>query len=396
MAKKKENSKTKDNIYFNEDAKNGKPYWFQVMVNGKRVTRRGFRTRTEAKKARDELTVDLNRGSYIDPAKITFGEYFLDWINNRSNIEDTTRELYLSFHERHVKERLGTIELSKLSAMDILKFLKYLKTDANSRTGKGLGDETVRRMYATINTALNDAATLDIIDINPVTKLPKNERPRVEKKERQIWSNDSVKLVLSSSKGQTRFWIAYFLAIMTGMRQGEILGLKWSDIDFEKRTISIRRSLQKNTTTLKKVKTRKSNRVISISPLTAAFLLEHRDIIDVEKRKLGRDYQDNDLVVCSRLGTPARANKVLDMWYSICDKYKPEHEPKITYHDLRHQSASIMLNEREDIRVVSERLGHSTVTTTLNTYSHLLPTGQEKAVLSLDRTIGFGFADNEE
>jgi integrase len=126
-----------------------------------------------------------------------------------------------------------------------------------------------------------------------------------------------------------------------------------------------------------------------MSPLTVAFLLEHRDIIDVEKRILGKQYQNNDLVVCSRLGTPARANKVLEMWYTICDKYKPEHEPKITYHDLRHQSASIMLNEREDIRVVSERLGHSTVTTTLNTYSHLLPTGQEQAVLSLDRTIGF-------
>ncbi|TCN00909.1 site-specific recombinase XerD [Paenibacillus sp. BK033] len=395
MAKMKEGSKTKDGIYVNEDAKNGKPYWFQVMVNGKRVTRRGFRTRTEAKKARDEVMVDMNRGSYIDPAKMTFGEYFLEWLSGRSNIEESTQELYMSYYNTHIKERIGTMELSKLGPLDIQKFLKYLRTEGSIRGG-GLSDETVKRIFVTIQASLNDAVTLEILDKNPTTKIPKNERPRVEKKERQIWSNDSVKHVLSNSKGSTRYWIAYFLAVMTGMRQGEILGLKWSDIDFDKRTITIRRSLRKNTGEMKKVKTQKSNRVISISPLTAAFLLEHRDIIGVEKRNLGKQYEENDLVVCTRRGTPAHATKVLDTWYTLCNKFKPAHEPWITFHDLRHQSASIMLNEREDIRVVSERLGHSTVTTTLNTYSHLLPTGQEQAVLSLDRTIGFGYEEEDE
>lgn len=382
MAKKKEDSKTKDNIYYNEKAKNGKPYWFQLMVNGKRITRRGFRTTTEAKKARAELLADMNRGEYIDPARVTFGEYFEEWLSSRDNIEDTTKNLYESFFSKHINEKLGHIPLSKLSPLDIKKFISQLRT-------KGLGDETVKRIFNTVSASLNAAETLEIIGRNPASKIPKEDRPKVEKKERQIWSNESVKQVLSNSKGSTRYWIAFFVAVMTGMRQGEIFGLKWSDIDFDRNTIHIRRSLRKDTAELKKVKTESSVRVISISPLTAAFLQEHRYIIEAEKKQHGRYYEDNDLVVCSKKGTPARASKVLEIWYTLCDKFKPEHEPRITFHDLRHQSASIMLNEREDIRVVSKRLGHSTVTTTLNTYSHLLPTGQEAAVLSLDRTIGF-------
>lgn len=375
--------KSKDKINYNESAKNGKPWWFQIMVNGKRVTRRGFRTFTEAKKERESLSADLNRGYYIDPAKVTYGGYFIDWLEGRDNIEETTRDLYQSYFDKHINDKIGDIPLSKLSALDIKKFITHLRS-------KGLGDESVKRIYATVDASLNSAEALEIITKNPTSRIPKQEKPKVEKKEREIWSNESVKLVLSSSKGSTRYWIAFFLAVMTGMRQGEVLALKWSDIDFERSVIKVRRSLRKDTATFKNVKNESSVRVLSISPLTVAFLLEHQSIIEIEKKNMGARYSDNDLVVCSKLGTPARASKVLDIWYTLCAKYKPKHEPSITFHDLRHQSASIMLNEREDIRVVSKRLGHSTVSQTLNTYSHLLPTGQESAVLSLDRTIGFG------
>ncbi|GKU80192.1 tyrosine-type recombinase/integrase [Paenibacillus sp. L3-i20] len=388
MAKKKDDSRTKEKIFFNEEVKNGKPWWFQVMVNGKRKTRRGFKTRTEAKKAREALSTDMNRGVHFDPAKGTYGEYFVEWLSAHK-VEETTTKLYQSFYDCHIKDKeLGNILLSKLSAFDIKKFISHLKKDGK-REGEGLADASVKRMYATVDASLNDAEALGLIIKNPTSNLKKSEKPKVEKKEREIWSNDSVKYVLSNSKGSTRYWIAFFLAVMTGMRQGEILGLKWKDIDFDKNIIKIRRSLRKDTAKEKSTKNVSSYRIISISPLTAAFLREHQDIIGIERKNLGSNYQDNDYVVCSRLGTPARASKVLATWYTLCDKFKPEHEPNITFHDLRHQSASIMLNEREDIRVVSQLLGHSTVATTLNTYSHLLPTGQETAVLSLDRTVGF-------
>lgn len=394
MARKKEDSKSKEGIQYNENVKNGKPWWFQVMVNGKRVTRRGFRTFTEAKNARAALLTELNQGEYIDPAKVTYGQYFAEWLAGRDNIQDTTRDLYQSFYDRHIGEYLGDMKLSKIAALDIKRFVSYL------RKQKKLGDASVKRIFATVNASLNHAETMEIIPKNPANNIPKDDRPKEVHKERQIWSNDSVKHVLSNGKGETRYWIAFFLAVMTGMRQGEILGLKWADIDFERSILRVRRSLRKDKVQFKGVKNASSERIVALSPLTLAFLQEHRNIIEDERKRLegkGGKYEDNDLVVCSSLGTPARASKVLHAWYTLCDKYKPAHEPRITYHDLRHQSASMLLNEREDIRVVSKRLGHSNITTTLKVYSHLLPNAQEGAAATLDRVVGLiGYPEEEK
>jgi integrase len=186
---------------------------------------------------------------------------------------------------------------------------------------------------------------------------------------------------------------------MTGMRQGEILGLRWSDIDFEKSVLHVRRSMKKDKEVTSKLKTAGSKRTIALSPLTIDVLLEHRQFLEDEREEriaAGKDYFDTEHVVCNSQGKPTRASKILDAWYRLCNKYKPEHEPDITFHDLRHQSASIMLNEREDVRVVSKRLGHSTIHTTMKVYSHLLPNAQESAALSLDKAVGFNNDDKDQ
>jgi integrase len=374
----------KDKIYKNEAAKNGKPYWFQVMVNGKRRTRRGFRTKGEASKARAELETQLHKGEYVDPSRVSYGQYFQEWLEGRDNIEETTRELYRSFFNNHINPVLGETALSKLTALDIKRLIKSLRQ-------KKLSDGMVQRVYATVNASLNSAVAMDILAKNAAAKIPKEDKPRVEQKERQIWGNDSIRHLLEKGKNDTRYWIAVFVAVMTAMRQGEILALRWSDIDFDKAVLYVRRSLRKDKVDFKKVKTASSRRTISLSPLTLAVLKEQQRIVQAEKASHGDKYEDYDLVVCSGKGTPARAAKVLEAWYRLCKKHKPIHEPDITFHDLRHQSASIMLNEREDIRVVSKRLGHSTVMTTLNVYSHLLPTAQQEAAMSLDKSVGFHY-----
>lgn len=391
MMKDNNSKKSKDGINYNENVKNGKPFWFQIMVNGKRVTRRGFRTFGEAKIARANVVSELSRDEYIAPTKTSFGEFFIEWVDGRQNVEDSTIRKYHSFYEAHIKDLIGDRTLSKLTPQDIKQFITNLRK-------KGLSDGSVKRIFSTVNASLNYAESMDIIKKNPANKIPKHERPVEEHKEREIWNNDSIKYVLYHSKGTTRFWMAFFLAVMTGMRQGEILGLKWSDIDFERSILRVRRSLESDKANFKKVKTKKSERLISLSPLTIAALLEHRDIIDQEKiayEAKGFKYQDHNLVVCSSKGTPTRASKVLGAWYTACTKFKPDHEPWITFHDLRHQSASMMLNEKEDIRVVSERLGHSTVTTTLRVYSHLLPDSQKSAALSIDRVLGHNLHDDK-
>ncbi|NHN30170.1 tyrosine-type recombinase/integrase [Paenibacillus agricola] len=376
----------KDKINTNENVKNGKPYWFQVMVDGKRVTRRGFRTRGEAKKARAELETQLFKGDYIDPSKVAYGKYFTEWLEARDNIADSTREMYQSYWKTHIDPFIGKIPLSKLSPLDIQKFIKSLRE-------KNLSDEMVKRIYSTVNASLNSAVSMDMISKNAASKIPKQDKPKVEKHEREIWNNESIRILLEKSKGETRYWVAIFLAVMTGMRQGEILGLQWSDIDFDRSIINIRRSLKKDKSGYSPLKTASSRRTISISPMTVKILKELKERVELEKDFLGDGYKDNNLVVCTSLGTPAKASKVLHAWNRLCEKYKPEGEPDITFHDLRHQSASIMLNDGTDIRVVSKRLGHSTVTTTLDVYSHLLPTAQENAALIMDKSVGFDYEE---
>jgi integrase len=360
----------------NEEAKKN-PYWFQIMVNGKRVTKRGFKSKTEAKLAMAEVVNELNKGDYVDPTKMTFGDYFKDWIANRTNLATTTRITYESYYKVHIEDKsIGKIPLPKLSALNVQNFIKELRE-------KPLSDGMVKGIFKTINASLNAAEKMGIVNKNVADKI---EKPTVKKQERSIWSNDSIKHMLTLSKGESRYWIAVFLAIMTGMRQGEILGLKWSDVDIEKKLIYVRRGLRKDSTEFTDLKTEKSRRIISISPRTVEVLQQHKEMIELEKLSK-KKYTDHDLVVCTSKGTPSSSSRIIATWKRVQDKYKPESEPRITFHDLRHQSASIMLNDGTDIRIVSQRLGHSNVSTTLNVYSHLLPNAQEEAAQSLDNLI---------
>lgn len=381
MAKKTKET-TKDYIYEDENAKKN-PFWFQVMINGKRVTRRGFRTRGEAKKARAAMTTDLSKGEYVEPAKMLYGAYFTQWLNGRANIEHSTRKMYESYFRTHIDPILGQIPLSKISATNLEELIASIRE-------KELGDEMVKRIFATVNASLNAAEKKDIISKNVADKI---EKPTVKRKERAVWDIETVRDFFQSTKDESRYWIAAYIAVMTGLRQGEILALRWSDIDMEKGVIKVRRNLVKNMTIFTGLKTEKSRRTIAISQQIISILHEQKQKNEMEKQNPKVNYEDNDLVVCSSKGTPATATKVIHAWKTMQARYKPAHAPTITFHDLRHTHASIMLKQGVHPKVISERLGHSTITITLDTYSHLLPNMQEEAAESLEATIGMQFSN---
>lgn len=367
------NEGTKDGIYENTEAKKN-PFWFQVMVNGKRVTRRGFRTRGDAKKARAALIAELSKGEYVEPAKMSFGSYFLTWLDSRRNIARSTRDMYGSYFRTHINPVIGDVPLHKLTPLHIDQLV-------NACRDKGLADETVKRVFSTVNAALNAAERKDIIAKNVANKI---EKPTVKRAERPIWTTESVAKFFRDSKGSSRYWIVAFIAVMTGMRQGEILGLRWSDVDLERGVIQVRRNLLKNKGVFDNLKTEKSRRVIAISEQVIKALNEHKEFLEAEKVLAGEEYIENDLVIPSTKGTPATATKVIKSWNAMQKKYKPESEPTITFHDLRHTHASILLRQGVHPKVVSERLGHSTITITLDTYSHLMPNLQAEAVQKID------------
>ena len=185
--------------------------------------------------------------------------------------------------------------------------------------------------------------------------------------------------------GKSRYSIIFLLAVYTGMRQGELLGLRWSDIDFDKSTIHIQQTLSHDGKELRPyTKTKSSIRSVAISSETIAVLKKHRHLIKQEKVFLGTDYKDNDLVICTSLGTPVIPRHINKVWDHLLKQVKVN---RITFHNLRHTHASLLLKQGIHPKIVSERLGHSSLQMTLDTYTHLLPNMQEAAAAGLEQML---------
>lgn len=368
-------------VYKNEKAKGDKKWWYQFYTgeikNGvrERITKRGFKTKKEAEKAMIEAKAACQKGQYVEPSKMRFQDYLQEWIGTKRNLGEQTLELYDSYMRTHIIPTLGHIPLAKLTALDIEKFLGTLYE-------KGLAAATAKRIFSVVNAALNSAVAKDLIAKNVASKV---EKPQVaRRRELVVWDPAFVSEFLEKTRYASRYWIAVYLAIMTGMRQGEILGLRWSDIDFEKRNLTIQQTVNRHRKIKQGAKTKLSMRSVALSPETIEVLKEHRQLIVQERVALGPEYQNNDLVVCTQFGGPVTQRAIQKVWTRFLKKTGA---PKITFHDLRHTHASLLIKQGVHIKVISERLGHSSVTITMDTYGHLMPNMQEDAAAGLDALI---------
>lgn len=188
----------------------------------------------------------------------------------------------------------------------------------------------------------------------------------------KIWSFDEINCFLKHCEGE-RHYLTFFLAIYTGMRRGEILGLKWSDIDLENKTIHVHRSLAyipKKGYIITSTKTRNSNRMIPISDLVVNELIKYHTQQEIWKEQLGDLYQDEDFVICTETGTKQDPCNVLRVLKRLITT---SNVTPIRFHDFRHTHASILISNNVDVVKVSKRLGHANAKITLETYAHLVP-----------------------
>ncbi len=224
-------------------------------------------------------------------------------------------------------------------------------------------------MHQMLNQAFNQAVKWKRIKYNPVNDA---DPPAVRKEEMKIWSYDAIKTFLEHCRGE-RHYLTFFLAIYTGMRRGEILGLKWSDIDFVNKTIHVERSLAyipKKGYILTSTKTRKSKRIIPISDMVVKALVNYRKQQEIWKEQLGEQYQEEDLVICTETGSKQDPRNVLRALKRLITT---SNVTQIRFHDFRHTHASILISKGVDVVKVSKRLGHANAKITLETYAHLIP-----------------------
>ena len=244
--------------------------------------------------------------------------------------------------------------------------------------------KTIRHVHNVLSSALKQAVKWRMLIQNPCELC---ELPRMERTEMKYFTPEETAIFLETAKDD-KYYSALLLAIETGMRPEEYLGLQWKDIDWENQVLSVRRALvvkKGGGFIFTEPKTKKSRRSIPLSKSVINALKIYRKKQLEERLKIGANYQNFDLVFASEIGTPLlHQNFTRRHFKLIRDKAKL---PKIRLYDLRHTTATLLLSAGENPKVVSEQLGHASIVLTLDTYSHVLPTMQKEATIKIEKLM---------
>lgn len=338
----------------------------------KQKTVSGFKTKKEAEQACNELIHLLNRGIHVDESKQTVSEFFDYWLEIHvvPNLRKRTADQYIRSIDNYIKKELGNFQLKNLRITTIQRFIKTLQE-------QGLSSYTIRTTYLILKTALTHAVKWELITKNPMENM---SAPKIQKTSRGTWTFEQVNEFLNATKNRhPHYHMAFLLAVYTGMRKAEILGLQWKHVDFKNKRISIEQT-QLNLTgkgyEFDGVKSHAAKRSISIDDFLIQELRKHKKRQMETKLQLGPEFTDLDLVISTHKGTPMNQRSVSKDFYIVRDQLGL---PKIRFHDLRHTHATLLLQLGENVKVISERLGHSSVNITLEVYAHAMPDMQKSA-----------------
>ncbi len=348
----------------------------QISVEGKRLSKY-FKTRKEASNWLLEMRNKLKSGISLAGAQTTLSEYFVDYLKAiQTTIRPNTHSQYSQIVKQHILPMLGKIKLDQLKP-NIIQQLYSHKLD------QGASERTVLLIHAVLHRALRQAVMWGILGWNPSDGVI---RPKLRRTEMQVLDDLQVRNLLLAAKGN---WMETFLqiAVTTGLRFGEILGLKWSDLDWETRRLQIQRQANRVASEgilFSQPKTKAGRRTVVLGTKTIILLREHWLNQQREIPILSNHWQDYDLIFPSITGTPMDQSNVRKGFKNLL---KIAGLPNIRFHDLRHTAATLMLKQGINPKIVQERLGHADISLTLNTYSHVLPSMQEDAAEKIDELL---------
>jgi len=336
-------------------------------------------TKKQAQEILAEMLSSYNKGTYIEPSKETVSQYLDGWLETISHsVRGTTLERYRSICDFYIKPLVGSVNISQLKARQINYMYNTLLTEGRS-DGEKLSERTVLHAHRVLHTAFTNAVKEGVILVNPCTGAT---APSVEKKERLTFTAKETLEVLEKASG-TRLFLPILIAATMGLRRGEFLGLRWSDIDFDKKELTVRQSASEveNEVVYGEPKTKKSLRKLAIPNIALDALKAYR----VEQAKiclqLGKSL-DNDEPIMSGLGGFHKPNQLTVSYGAFIKRNKFKH---VTYHDLRHTYATLLLEQNIHPKIMSELLGHSTIALTMDTYSHVMPGMQQEAADKVDQ-----------
>jgi integrase len=330
-----------------------------------------------------QLLHQRDGGIDAPPGKLAVGEYLQRWLEDyaKGNTAPRTYERYEQIVRQHLIPALGAIPLARLRPQHIQACYSEAR-QAGRIDGKdgGLSAQTVLHHHRVLREALHHAVRWQLLARNPADAV---EAPRPPRHEMRVLTPDGVQRLLAACEDSELYAIV-FVAVATGLREGEILALRWSDVDLHGSSAHVTRTLQYVSgrgLLFREPKTSRSRRRVSLSRETVAVLSEHRRRQLERRLALGPGYEDQNLVFVGSAGKPIPPYSVSQRFATLV---KAAGIGPLRFHDLRHTSATLMLSAGVHPKIVSERLGHSGVAITLDTYSHVLPGLQEEAANLLD------------
>ena len=373
-------------IFMGRDEK-GKRRYLNKTIHG---------TKKDADKYLNSTLTTISTGTFVESSSLTLNAYLDKWLEAAAQPRLTERT-YVSYKwllKQHVRPTLGDKKLADIRPLHVQAIyshmiapkLKDKETPKPGITyGLGLSARSVRYTHAVLSSALKQAVRWHILARNPCEAV---ELPRMVQREMQAFSPDDAARFLKAA-AEDKHSTLFMVALATGMRPEEYLALKWSDVDLQKGAATVQRTLiwrKGGEWYFGEPKTARSRRTVHFPASVLSALLEHKRRQAAERLKAGASYQSNEFVFAMSNGRPVLL-RTLDRLHFKPTLKRAKLSESFRLYDLRHSCATLLLSANEHPKVVSERLGHASITLTLDTYSHVLPSMQQAASEKLESIL---------
>ena len=331
----------------------------------------GYRTKRDAERALGEVVAALHAGTYVEPSKQTVAEFVADWLAAIApTIRPATHYSYARNLRLHVLPRLGSVHLRRLDAGMLNGLYAVLLAEGKQSTGGGgLAPRSVRYVHTIVHRALRDAVRWGRIARNPADAADPPRAAATTRPTMTTWTAEQLRGFIEHTSGH-RLHAAFVTLATTGMRRGECLGLRWTDVDLPAGRLSIVQTVIAVNHHIRfgSPKTARGRRTVAIDQRTVAALRDHRQRMLEERLLMGAGFTDHGLVFCRPDGGPLHPERFSR---TFTEQARQAGLPPIRLHDLRHTWATLALSTGEHPKVVQERLGHAAIAITLDVYSHV-------------------------
>lgn len=347
----------------------------QVSLDGRRLTKYG-KSQSECREWIKETLAKIDGGLTYQSTQTTLEQFMRTWLDDKNlSIRASTAKGYRGTVERDILPFLGKLSLQQILPAHIKQLYAWMNEE-------GKGPRMIQLAHVILHAALQQAVREGILGRNPVDAV---ERPKVERKEFQILNEEQAHQFLIAASGSP-FETLFYLALTTGMRKGELLGLKWSDLDFGKGILLVQRQLQQisGRSSLVPPKTKAGHRQIKLGPETLKRLTALRTQQELMRVATGDHWQENGMVFTNTIGTFLDQAKVSREFKKVL---KNAGLPLIRFHDLRHTSISFLLEMGMPVNTVQQRSGHSKASVTTDIYGHPMEHSQEEAAEKIEEMV---------